>query len=117
MVIHKLPSPPAVNFATTTGPGQRSVWTGTEIVYLGGLFVTTPVLMVRAFNPTTNTWRLLADVPAEKDGASAVWTGTHVLIHAGTFLGVPGYKLDPAAAGSQDIYVQTSRTYHQYRKD
>jgi hypothetical protein len=59
-----------------------SVWTGTEMVVVGGQdgqgrFVRDAA----AYNPGANTWRLLPDAPIDVlPGATALWTGREVVI-------------------------------------
>jgi hypothetical protein len=65
----ELPAPPVEAF------GAGRVWTGTELVALGG-FLDRPMTDTLAYDPARRSWRRLADLPAELAGASiAVWTG------------------------------------------
>jgi N-acetylneuraminic acid mutarotase len=73
-------------------PSQRPVgaWTGRElIVFVGGNDPATgdpwPADLARAaaYNPTTDTWRRIAPLPAPRDGAAAVWDGREVLVVGG----------------------------------
>lgn len=59
------------------------VWTGTELLVMSGV-QEAEAPTVQAFNPTTNTWRMLASAPiAHRFDASSVWTGTEWLIWGG----------------------------------
>ena len=75
------------------------VWTGTELLVMSGVQESdTPI--VQAFNPTTNTWRMLASAPiAHRFDAASVWTGTEWLIWGGsgdTAVYADGVAYDPA---------------------
>jgi hypothetical protein len=66
------------------------VWTGTEVVVLGGYGVrgdgdaldSHPLSSAAAYDPATGLWRTIADFPGRDDDstvAGAVWTGSEVL--------------------------------------
>ena len=60
-------------------PGQSApaVWTGHEVIIISGLAqATTPE--AESYDPSANTWRVLASPPGQATApyASAVWTGT-----------------------------------------
>ncbi|HVF74675.1 MAG TPA: kelch repeat-containing protein [Acidimicrobiales bacterium] len=59
-----------------------SVWTGTEVVVVGGQAGNGTMLRdAAAYNPTTNAWRVLPDSPVDVlPGATAMWTGREVVI-------------------------------------
>lgn len=59
-----------------------SVWTGTEVVVVGGQSGDGDVLRdAAAYNPRTNTWRRLPDAPVDvHPGAVALWTGREVAV-------------------------------------
>ena len=59
-----------------------SVWTGTEVVVVGGQTGQGEVLRdAAAYNPRTNTWRRLPDAPVDvHPGAVALWTGREVAV-------------------------------------
>jgi N-acetylneuraminic acid mutarotase len=74
----------------TPRPGQAAVWTGTEMVVWGGVDARSyPSADAAgdegaAFNPATNTWRLLPPAPLTSRGyAIAAWTGAEVMILGG----------------------------------
>ncbi len=78
------------------------VWTGRElIVFVGDLSPDGkpwPARLARAaaYDPTTNTWRRIAPLPAPRNGANVVWDGHEILVVGGA--GAPsGDKLPPAA--------------------
>lgn len=59
------------------------VWTGTELLVMSGV-QEAEAPTVQAFDPTTNTWRILASAPiAHRFDAASVWTGTEWLIWGG----------------------------------
>lgn len=59
------------------------VWTGAELLVMSGM-QEADAPRVQAFNPTTNTWRLLASAPiAHRFEAASVWTGNEWLIWGG----------------------------------
>ena len=69
--------------------GHVSVWTGSELVVWGGWRTTSdPGLLETlddgaAYDPATDTWRLLAPSPlVGRVGAGVVWTGTEMLVLA-----------------------------------
>lgn len=59
-----------------------SVWTGTEVVVVGGQAGDGRFLRdAAAYNPTTDAWRRLPDAPHDVlPGATALWTGREVLV-------------------------------------
>lgn len=59
------------------------VWTGTELLVMSVVHEQDSPT-VQAFNPSTNTWRMLASAPlAHRGQAASVWTGTEWLIWGG----------------------------------
>ena len=78
------PIPPRYRAAT--------VWTGTEAIYWGGIALydsagTLGVFEDRAngaaYNPVSDTWRVIAASPLAARSASAFWTGSEMLVVAG----------------------------------
>jgi N-acetylneuraminic acid mutarotase len=72
-------------------PSQRPIgaWTGTELIVLvsgldpdGNPY---PARLARAaaYNPTTDTWRRIAPLPATREDATAIWDGSEVLVVGG----------------------------------
>lgn len=59
-----------------------SVWTGAEVVVIGGQAGDGRYLRdAAAYNPTTNAWRRLPDAPHDvQPGAMALWTGREVVV-------------------------------------
>lgn len=68
-------------------PGRQEtvgVWTGTELVIVGGRNADGKVLAdAAAYNPATRAWRRLPAMPAPRSDAPATWTGTEVLVAGG----------------------------------
>jgi hypothetical protein len=79
------------NMAAITLPGYTdnrtrfaSIWTGTEFIVWGGTSGGVSWNDGAAYNPSTDTWRLLAASPlAGRHDHCAVWTGTEMIIHGG----------------------------------
>jgi N-acetylneuraminic acid mutarotase len=71
------PAPLAARY--TTG-----VWTGTELIVVGG-FIHKPAYFAdaAAYNPTTRTWRKLPPLPKPRFFSTLTWTGTEVLVVGG----------------------------------
>ncbi len=74
------------------GGGYSTVWTGTEMVVVGGtsgsyaVLGQTPTIRrneAAAYNPGTNTWRRLPGLPVDLSFVKAHWTGTDVVIAGG----------------------------------
>ncbi|MES2746265.1 MAG: hypothetical protein V4655_12615 [Bdellovibrionota bacterium] len=68
---------------------HTAVWTGKEMIIIGGLIVgdttSTSLATIRAYDPRTNLWRILT-APQEfgaRHDVAAVWTGKEVLIWGG----------------------------------
>jgi hypothetical protein len=58
-------------------------WTGTELFIWGGYDrrgANPPLADGAAYNPTTDTWRVLPDAPIAGRYATAVWTGEEVVV-------------------------------------
>jgi len=86
------PSPLDGRFAHT------AMWTGTEMIVWGGVSGEengAPIAhQGAAYNPVTDTWRLIADAPiAPRKWPTAEWTGTQVLLSSGPDLAA----YDPAS--------------------
>jgi N-acetylneuraminic acid mutarotase len=60
------------------------VWTGTELVVVGG-FTHAPAYFAdaAAYNPTSHSWRTLPPLPAPRFFASMTWTGSEVVVLGG----------------------------------
>jgi N-acetylneuraminic acid mutarotase len=67
--------------------GASMTWTGTDVVLVGGLTYKGSVRVYHrdglAYNPTTNRWRKLPDMPTAREGHMAVWTGRQLLVWGG----------------------------------
>jgi hypothetical protein len=76
--------------ALTGGPGYTSVWTGSEMIVIGGndghlSFAENGLSEAGAYNPSTDSWRIL-DLPIDLVVVDALWTGDEVVVY-----GVEGY--------------------------
>ena len=97
-----LPAGPAGTFPTT-------IWTGQELVVWGGETVSEQAWTDdgAAYDPTTDTWRVLADSPlAARSEHAAVWTGSEVIICCGRVPDGDGHTAaayDPAADSWRSI--------------
>lgn len=69
--------PAARSDSLQSGGGGQAVWTGREVLMwsLGG---------GRAYDPTADRWRHMADAPFTREGASSTWTGTELLLWGGS---------------------------------
>ncbi len=78
----KMLPPAPLSPRDTTG-----VWTGTELIIVGGLAPTNRGVRsfadAAAYTPRTNSWRRLAPMPVARS-ATAVWDGKEVLLVGGT---------------------------------
>lgn len=75
------PLPPGPLAARLTS----GVWTGTELVIVGGRTGEGSALRdAAAYNPSSHTWRRLAPMPAPRDDATLTWDGRHVVVIGGS---------------------------------
>ncbi len=76
----RLPQPPINPWFTRT-----AVWTGTEVVAVGGTDGNGPVAGGAAYDPEANRWRTLAPAPDPIDvsEATATWTGRLMVVARG----------------------------------
>ena len=80
--------------------GHTTVWTGTEVIVWGGTIVgEVPAGDGAAYNPSTDTWRLLPSAPDGVEWSSvSVWTGKEAVVMNCTGLGKwNAAAYDPAA--------------------
>jgi N-acetylneuraminic acid mutarotase len=113
--------------APIEGRQADGVWTGTELIVVGGEAYGQKVFAdAAAYNPTTNKWRRLPPLPATRWAASLTWTGSEVLVIGGAKDlggGVPyddGYAYQPgtntwrhvAAMGSPRMSAMAAWTGH-----
>ena len=84
------------------GPGYASVWTGHEMIVLGGndgnqSFAENGLNEAAAYDPSTEIWRLL-EMPIDLAVVDALWTGTEVVMFGvERYLGrLIGAAYDPA---------------------
>ena len=61
---------------------RRAVWTGEEMVLVGGVWNNVSS-SVQAYNPMTNTWRALASLPDRRYRHDIAFTGRHIIVHGG----------------------------------
>ena len=86
--------------ATRSEP--RAVWTGNEVVVVGGLLTDQYQALAdgAAFDPARGTWRRIPDRPAPGRILVAVWTGEEVVTFATDGLGLEtlttGFAFNPA---------------------
>jgi hypothetical protein len=59
-----------------------SVWTGTEVIVWGGRVGLMALSDGAAYNPATDTWRMITPNSWGHPGAHAVWTGTEMIVLA-----------------------------------
>jgi hypothetical protein len=91
-------------------------WTGRELIVLVGNVDPDgkpwPARFARAaaYNPVTNTWRRIAPLPAERQGASAVWDGRELLVVGG---GVPRNDRPPTPARTGLAYNPATNSWRQ----
>ena len=89
--------------STTGAPAARenhaAVWTGSELVVIGGEGVSGSLADSHAYNPATDTWRSLSGSTGARSGSSSEWTGSQILIFGGEsdgqVIGQP-MEIDPA---------------------
>lgn len=91
------------------GRGYVSVWTGSEMIVLGGndghlSFAENGLNEAGAYNPTTDTWRVL-EMPVELVVADALWTGEQVVLFGVQhYLGpLVGVSYDPATDAWREL--------------
>ncbi len=75
---------------TTDAPSSRhfhrAVWTGTEMIFWGGLRFGAHLNTGHRYNPTTDTWGpafSTTGAPTGRTGHTAVWTGSEMIIWGG----------------------------------
>src|SRR4051812_5461424 len=76
-----------------------AVWTGTEMIVIGGINVENEQLLTdgAAYNPTTDTWRSIASLPNAVRPLSAVWTGNDVIVWSSATFVLSGTLTDGMA--------------------
>jgi N-acetylneuraminic acid mutarotase len=98
--------------AIPAGPlaGRRAsgVWTGSELVVVGGqAHWDTFFRDAAAYNPATRTWRQLPAMPSPRFDASVTWTGSEVMVVGG----LAGNEPAPSAEGL--AYNPATNTWRQ----
>lgn len=93
----------------TGGPGYTSVWTGSEMIVIGGndghfSFAENGLNEAGAYDPSTDTWRILA-MPIDLVVVNAVWTGIEVVIYGvERYLGpLLGISYEPIAGAWREL--------------
>jgi hypothetical protein len=93
----------------TGGPGYSAVWTGDEVIVLGGndqssSYPEAAIGQAAAFNPTTDTWRAMT-LPQDLLINDSIWTGSEVVMYGVDFyLGrLIGFAYDPAEDHWRDL--------------
>lgn len=66
---------------------HSAVWTGTEMIVWGGIDGLGVTNTGARYNPTTNTWKAMADAPIALAGHTAVWTGSEMIVWGGVTIG------------------------------
>jgi len=65
------------------GGNADGVWTGREMIVVGGQHDRAPLALAAAYNPTTRSWRSLPPLPRPRVAATLTWTGREVLVVGG----------------------------------
>jgi hypothetical protein len=99
----------ATDIPPLVAPRQQaaSVWTGTEWIVWGGTLEGVDMRDGAAYDPVTETWRLLAPSPLSARRANAVWTGSEMLVVAGS----SGDLTVPMAHGDGAAYEPVTDTW------
>jgi len=90
--------------------GHTAVWTGSEMIFWGGLDDDGVVNTGGRYNPSTDSWVRTStgvNVPSSRSGHTAVWTGTEMIVWGGYYSGGrlnTGGRYDPAT----DRWLTTS---------
>jgi hypothetical protein len=97
--------------STTGAPAARenhaAVWTGSELVVIGGDGTSGELSDSHAYNPATDTWRSLSGSTGARSGSSSEWTGSQILIFGGES---DGQKI------TQPMEIDPTPPVHLYRK-
>ncbi len=72
------PGPPASGALDPGRYGHKAVWTGTEMIFIGGI----PDNSGLRYNPSANTWALMnkSNAPALGEEVHAFWSGTQLIV-------------------------------------
>ncbi len=85
---------------------RRSVWTGEEMIVLGGVW-NNVLNNVQAYNPVTDTWRTLAGMPDKRYRFDVVFTGRKIIVQGGQNTKSSG---NTTSGFSYDIFTNTWTT-------
>jgi hypothetical protein len=86
-------------------------WTGRELILLVGSLKLDgkpwPARLARgaAYNPSTNTWRRIAQMPAQPTGATAAWDGRELLVVGG---GKSPFAFNPVTSRWRRLHAMPS---------
>jgi hypothetical protein len=87
---------PMVTSPLSPRTAPAAVWTGEEVVIWGGVGADASFLSDgAAWNPDTDTWRVLAPAPITGGPAEAVWTGQGVVVAVRSEIGIQLSEYDP----------------------
>jgi hypothetical protein len=93
-----IPDPPTPAFIP-----EASVWTGSELVVVGGRTRGSGVVAA-AYDPARRAWRTIASPPRPWSGFEGVWTGTELILWGG-----PDHSAHPARRGL--VYTPATETW------
>ena len=84
-------SPMSRQAAPSGRSGHSAVWTGSEMLIIGGVDLDGELAGGSAYDPETDTWRNLttAGAPAKRQDATAAWNGLQFIIFGGRAEGLP----------------------------
>ena len=95
--------------APTARHNHNALWTGQELLVVGGETASGTAASGGAYNPATTQWRALSSAgnPQARSGAAAVWSGAELLTFGGSANG-------QAVGSLQRLNPQPARYF--YRK-
>ena len=102
----ELPAPPVADRQRAA-----SVWTGEEWLVWGGTNDGAELADGAAYDPSTESWRALADSPLSARRVRAVWTGAEMIVAAGSSGGDPVTGNGEFAHGDGAAYDPATDTW------